>query len=78
MRIIIGFLLLATFVLAILFFMYNERILAWLKPLAEKLKNGPGGWIILWGLIFICAFPPMIGYSTCVAIAGFVYGVPIG
>ena len=55
MRIIIGFLLLATFVLAILFFMYNERI-----------------------LIFICAFPPMIGYSTCVAIAGFVYGVPIG
>jgi uncharacterized membrane protein YdjX (TVP38/TMEM64 family) len=62
----------------ILFLVYNEKIFAWLAPLAIKWKNTTGGWIILWVVTFIVALPPLVGYSTCATIAGFVYGVPEG
>jgi uncharacterized membrane protein YdjX (TVP38/TMEM64 family) len=34
--------------------------------------------MILWAVCFIAAFPPLIGYSSTITIAGFVYGVPKG
>lgn len=49
-----------------------------LAPIAEKWRDIRGGWCILWALIFISAFPPLIGYSTAITIAGFVYGFPNG
>lgn len=65
-------------VVGILFLVFNERIFAWLEPFAESWKNLRGGWLILWAMTFATAFPPIIGYSTCVTIAGFVYGFPKG
>lgn len=65
-------------VLGILFLVYNEKIFAWFEPLAEKWKNLRGGWLILWAMIFTVAFPPLIGYSTCLTISGFVFGFPNG
>lgn len=65
-------------VLGILFLVYNEKIFAWFEPLAEKWRNLRGGWLILWAMIFTVAFPPLIGYSTCLTISGFVYGFPNG
>lgn len=65
-------------VVGILFLVFNERIFAWLEPFAESWKNLRGGWLILWAMTFTTAFPPIIGYSTCVTIAGFVYGFPKG
>ena len=35
----------------------------------------PAGWLILWAMTFFVSFPPMIGYATCVTIAGFVFGM---
>lgn len=35
----------------------------------------PSGWLILWIMTFFVSFPPMIGYSTCVTIGGFVFGM---
>ncbi|KAF4637030.1 hypothetical protein G7Y89_g1052 [Cudoniella acicularis] len=70
--------LLTTFVLSILFLIYSEKIFSALAPVAKTWRELPGGWIILWLATFIVAFPPMIGYSTCVTIAGFVYGFPNG
>ena len=67
-----------TIVLAILFLVFSERIFAWMEPVAEKWKNLRGGWLILWALTFTTAFPPVIGYSTCLTLAGFVYGFPMG
>jgi hypothetical protein len=67
-----------SFVLSILFLVYNERIFAWLAPVAKKWRDIPAGWLILWGLTFLVSFPPLIGYSSCVTIAGFVYGFPHG
>ncbi len=64
--------------LVILFFVYNEKIFAFLRPYAVSWKKTTGGWIILWCLTFIVSFPPLIGYSTCGTLAGFVYGVGEG
>jgi hypothetical protein len=69
---------LLSFILTTLFLIYNKSIFHWLEPKAEAWRNLPGGWAILWGLTFITAFPPLIGYSTCVTISGFVYGFPLG
>lgn len=67
-----------TLFLVILFFVYNEKIFAFLRPYAVSWKKTTGGWTILWCLTFIAAFPPLIGYSTCATLAGFVYGVGEG
>ena len=64
-----------TIVLGILFLVYNERIFGALAPLAKKWRNIPAGWLILWAATFFVSFPPLIGYSTCVTLAGFVFGV---
>lgn len=68
----------AAMVVGILLLVFNERIFAWLEPVAERWKNLKGGWLILWAMTFTTAFPPIIGYSTCVTTAGFVYGFPEG
>lgn len=65
-------------VVGILFLVFNEKIFAWLEPIAESWKNLRGGWLILWAMTFTTAFPPVIGYSTCVTTAGFIYGFPQG
>ena len=72
-----GILLLDIFLLVatILFLVYSHQIFAWLSPVAKRWRNLPAGWLILWALTFFVAFPPMIGYSTCVTVAGFVFGM---
>lgn len=65
-------------VFLILFLIYNEKIFGFLAPYAAEYRDVKGGWIVLWILVFICAFPPVIGYSTTVTISGFVYGFPNG
>ena len=77
-RVLAGIAIVAALVLTVLFFVFNERIFAWLEPFAKKWKSAPGGWLILWAMTFATAFPPLIGYSSCVTIAGFVYGFPEG
>lgn len=68
----------ASLVLGILFLVYNERIFGWLAPYAKKWRDLKAGWLILWAMTFVVSFPPLIGYSSCVTIAGFVYGFPNG
>lgn len=77
-RVLAGLALLVINVLLVLFLVFNERIFGILEPYAVKWKQTTGGWLILWGLTFIAAFPPMIGYSSCGTVAGFVYGVGEG
>ncbi|KAI1262944.1 hypothetical protein F5Y18DRAFT_137151 [Xylariaceae sp. FL1019] len=72
---IAGIVLLA---LSILFLVFSHRIFSALRPVAENWRKLPGGWVILFLLCSITAFPPLIGYSTTVTIAGFVYGFPGG
>ena len=65
-------------VVTVLFFIFHEKFFAWLSPTAVKWKNLRGGWCILWAMTFATAFPPILGYSTCMTIAGFVYGLGEG
>ncbi|KAF1360504.1 TLG2-vesicle protein of 38 kDa [Lizonia empirigonia] len=69
---------LVMFVVSILFLVYNEKIFGALLPYAKKWRDVTAGWLVLWALIFIVSFPPLIGYSSLLTIAGFVYGFPNG
>lgn len=62
----------------ILILIYNEQIFSFLAPFATKWRDLRGGWILLWILTFITAFPPIFGYSTTLTISGFVFGFPNG
>lgn len=66
------------FILSILFLVYNEAIFSSLLPYAKRWRDVTAGWLVLWALIFIVSFPPLIGYSSLMTIAGFVYGFPNG
>lgn len=77
-QILLGLAGIVTIVLGILLLVYNERIFAALEPFAKKWRDLPAGWLILWAATFVVSFPPLIGYSSCVTLAGFVYGFPNG
>lgn len=77
-RILAGAAIVTALVITIMFLVFNEKIFAWLEPFAERWKNTKWGWLVLWAMTFATAFPPLIGYSTCVTIAGFVYRFPEG
>ncbi|OAA33756.1 TLG2-vesicle protein of 38 kDa [Moelleriella libera RCEF 2490] len=68
----------AGLVLAVLSLVYSHRFIAWLVRITRSWRELPGGWLIVLGLIFVTAFPPLIGYSTANTIAGIVYGFPLG
>ncbi|KAK6513833.1 Tlg2-vesicle protein [Arthrobotrys conoides] len=57
---------------------YHEAIFHWFSPIADKWREMPYGFLILFMWTFVSAFPPMIGYSTSITLAGFIYGVPNG
>ncbi|EFY92790.1 TLG2-vesicle protein of 38 kDa [Metarhizium acridum CQMa 102] len=64
--------------LIVLTVVYSHRFFSWLTPVAKSWRELPGGWLIVFALIFVTAFPPVIGYSTANTIAGLVYGFPHG
>lgn len=66
------------FVLTVLFLIYSHRIFGALKPVAEGWREMRGGWAIVWLMTFCTAFPPVIGYSSTITVAGFVFGFPGG
>ncbi|KXX73970.1 Golgi apparatus membrane protein tvp38 [Madurella mycetomatis] len=68
----------AVLAVAILFLVYSHRIFTALAPVAAGWRATPGGWVLLWLVTAVTAFPPLMGYSTCVTVAGFVYGFPVG
>ncbi|VBB72505.1 Putative protein of unknown function [Podospora comata] len=66
------------FSLGILFLVYSHTIFTSLAPLAASWKQSWLFLIVIFFLTCLTGFPPIIGYSTCVTITGFVYGFPHG
>lgn len=62
----------------ILAWVYSHKFFGWLSGVSASWRELPGGWLIVFALVFVSAFPPMIGYSTANTIAGFVFGFPLG
>ncbi|KAI5448871.1 hypothetical protein NCC49_006058 [Naganishia albida] len=65
-------------VLVCLMTLYNEQIIAWLRPFANKLKELPGGWAIPIGIMFVISFPPLFGHEVVMILCGVVWGLWVG
>ncbi|KFH47913.1 Golgi apparatus membrane protein-like protein [Hapsidospora chrysogenum ATCC 11550] len=77
-RVLAGLAILALYALIILGFIFSRRLFDWLATVSASWRALPGGWLIAFALVFVTAFPPVIGYSTATTISGFVYGFPGG
>jgi uncharacterized membrane protein YdjX (TVP38/TMEM64 family) len=77
-KLLVSVLLLISFTLGILTLVFHTQILAAMLPISDTLRSWPAGWLIIFTVCFLSAFPPMIGYSTSVTLAGFIYGFPNG
>lgn len=77
-RVVGVILLLLGAVAGALVLIFNERIFTWIEPFADRWRALPAGWLIVWFMIFITAFPPMVGFSISSTLAGFLYGLPQG
>ncbi|KAI0459374.1 hypothetical protein F5B21DRAFT_299268 [Xylaria acuta] len=77
-RVLAGVAGLAVLALGIVFLVFSHRIFAALRPVAEGWRGLPGGWVLLFLLSAAAAFPPLVGYSMTVTIAGFIFGFPGG
>ncbi|KAI0447942.1 hypothetical protein F4803DRAFT_191631 [Xylaria telfairii] len=69
---------LAVLALGIVFLVFSHRIFVALRPVADGWRALPGGWVLLFLLSAVAAFPPMVGYSLTITIAGFIFGFPGG
>ncbi|SPN97117.1 related to TVP38 - Integral membrane protein localized to vesicles along with the v-SNARE Tlg2p [Cephalotrichum gorgonifer] len=67
---------LALFIFCVLFLAYSGRIFTALAPIAKSWRETTGAWLVIWLVVFVAAFPPLIGYSTATTVAGFIYGFP--
>ncbi|KAK9366452.1 hypothetical protein V1509DRAFT_629954 [Lipomyces kononenkoae] len=62
-------------ILALLLLIFHRRIFGIIIPICEGWSNMPGGEVLLFLLISAASFPPLIGYTTTVTIAGMIYGI---
>lgn len=63
---------------AVMFLVFRERILELLVAFAEAWKSMKGGPYLMFFLITVISFPPLIGYSTLATLCGMMYGFPGG
>lgn len=70
--------ILAIYALIVLGWIYSHRLFDWLAEVRESWRALPAGWLIVFFMVFVTAFPPVFGYSTATTISGFVYGFPWG
>ncbi|KAF8316818.1 hypothetical protein DL93DRAFT_2165936 [Clavulina sp. PMI_390] len=53
----------------------HNKIVDAINPVAEKLRNLPGGWAIPIGILVILSFPPLFGHELVDIMIGVVWGV---
>lgn len=58
--------------------LYHKQILEWLKPMAEFLRDLPGGWSIPIGILIVLSFPPLFGQEIVCVLTGVVWGLWVG
>lgn len=63
---------------AMLVFSYKDYASALLYDFSKKWREMPGGYALLFFLIVLVAFPPLIGYSALSTMVGMLFGFPWG
>ncbi|CAG9937922.1 unnamed protein product [Clonostachys rosea f. rosea IK726] len=56
--------IIAVYALLVVGWIYSHSLFDWLHGVSTSWRALPGGWLIMFALIFVSSFPPMIGYST--------------
>ncbi|RUP49972.1 hypothetical protein BC936DRAFT_140819 [Jimgerdemannia flammicorona] len=68
-----------SFVMFIIIYKFRKDIFVGLENLAMVVRGmGVGGYLLISFLIFLSAFPPMVGYGTFQTLAGFTFGFGAG
>lgn len=67
-----------SFIMGILFLIFHDKIFKGLVTFSQSWKEMPGGGALLFFLIVLISFPPLIGYSALSSIVGMMYGFPWG
>uniref|UniRef100_A0A060SZH3 Golgi apparatus membrane protein TVP38 n=1 Tax=Blastobotrys adeninivorans TaxID=409370 RepID=A0A060SZH3_BLAAD len=65
-------------IVGILFLIFHDDVFRVMVSFAQAWKNIPGGGFILFALILLVSFPPLIGYSALSSMCGMMYGFPWG
>ncbi|KLO10016.1 hypothetical protein SCHPADRAFT_857150 [Schizopora paradoxa] len=73
-RIIYGVVGVALLVITILISVYNDKIVMWLEPTANKIKDLPAGFVIPIAILFVLSFPPLFGQELILAVVGLAWG----
>lgn len=68
----------AVAIIGILALVFHQHLIAILKSLSETWKNIPFGRTILFILVFVVGFPPLLGFLALLILCGMVYGFPWG
>ncbi|KAI0350415.1 hypothetical protein OH77DRAFT_1431022 [Trametes cingulata] len=69
---------LAIIALVVLFVIYQQNIVEWLRPFADWMRRTPGGWLIPIAILIVMSFPPLFGHEIIAILCGDVWGVWIG
>lgn len=65
-------------VVSVIALIFHKHLLEVLVKVSDTVENVPGGWAILFVLIFFVGFPPLLGFSTLAMLCGMTYGFPGG
>ncbi|KAI0350416.1 hypothetical protein OH77DRAFT_1431025 [Trametes cingulata] len=62
----------------VLFLVYQQHIVRWMRPFADWMHDTPGGWVIPIAIMFVLSFPPLFGHEVIAILCGDVWGIWIG
>ncbi|KAI3402475.2 TVP38 [Candida oxycetoniae] len=65
-------------VVCILFLIFHSYLISVLIQLSDDWRNLPYGSVLIFLLIFIVGFPPLIGFTAISLLTGMIYGFPNG
>ncbi|EIW57506.1 uncharacterized protein TRAVEDRAFT_21099 [Trametes versicolor FP-101664 SS1] len=68
----------AIIALVVLFVVYQQNIVNWMRPFADWMRRTPGGWLIPIAIMIILSFPPLFGHEIIAILCGDVWGIWIG
>ncbi|KAI0656907.1 hypothetical protein C8Q70DRAFT_1075733 [Cubamyces menziesii] len=64
--------------IVVLFIVYQQNIVDWLRPFTDWMRRTPGGWLVPIAILIVLSFPPLFGHEIIAILCGDAWGVGIG